>query len=211
MPRKNFKYDSLILEEINLDEFKKIEYTNGYYINRDGEIISITINRLTHQPTTDGYFQCHMNSKSKNRYPRVHRLIAQAFIPNPNNLPVVNHINGIKTDNRIENLEWCTHSENSLHSVHVIGNKPPITCQVPVISTNTKTGEIIEYKSISECARAYCVSTSAISKRLCGTLNQNSKRKNQLQGIIFKFKNNEKSQTTIENTHNAEVSRVADK
>lgn len=47
---------------------------------------------------------------------RLHRLLALAFIPNPSNLKVVNHKNGNKFDNKLENLEWVTHSENSLHS-----------------------------------------------------------------------------------------------
>jgi len=67
-----------------------------------------------------GYLRVHLSTKSidgKDRTPRVHRLIAKTFIPNINNLPEINHINGIKDDNRIENLEWVTTTQNIRHAI----------------------------------------------------------------------------------------------
>lgn len=52
---------------------------------------------------------------------RVHRLEAFAFLPNPKNKPYINHKNGIRNDNRLENIEWCTNSENQLHSYRELG------------------------------------------------------------------------------------------
>lgn len=72
-----------------------------------------------------GYCRVAFNNGEVKETLSVHRLVAEAFLPNPNNLPQVNHKNGIKADNTVNNLEWCTASENRRHAYSVLGGSPP--------------------------------------------------------------------------------------
>ncbi len=93
----------------------------GYIITDQGVLHSKRLGtpmKLTLSRTNKdgGYLQTNMRINGKHTCVRIHRLVAEAFIPNPDNKPEVNHINGIKTDNRVENLEWVNKSENILHA-----------------------------------------------------------------------------------------------
>lgn len=138
------------------------------------------------KPTKDssGYLQVGLCKNGQRKPFKVHRLVAMAFIPNPDNLPEVNHKNEIKTDNRVENLEWCTQLFNIRYGTGIkrrsekqINGK----CSKSVYQ-HTLNGEFVaEYPSLAEVERQLGYNHSKT------TLVCNGKRKTAY-GYVWRYK-----------------------
>lgn len=160
-----------------------------YYVTDNGDVYSRQIyhnpngriRKLKQWTNKFGYKMVDLVKDGKKTHKTVHRLVAQAFIPNLGNKPQVNHKNGIRTDNRVENLEFCTCSENILHSFRVLHRSKPVgmsgkygkDCPLSKIVFQIKDGKIIaEFYGISEAGRETGIDFRYISSCCLG------KRKN---------------------------------
>jgi hypothetical protein len=97
--------------------FYEIKDFPNYEINKFGVIKNkITKKTLKNILNTTGYYMVNLYNEGKKKAIYIHRLVGITFLSNPKNLPEINHIDGNKLNNNIENLEWCTRKENSTHS-----------------------------------------------------------------------------------------------
>jgi hypothetical protein len=143
---------------------------------------------------SNGYQHIKIYKDTKQYTYYIHRLVAMAFLSNPNGWSDVNHKNGIKSDNRVENLEWCSRSANQLHSSRVLKNK--IGCygkghlsphSIPIIQYTLNNEYIKEWASATEVQRELGIKESNIRKCLY-TLYHNPLTKRQYTAGGFKWR-----------------------
>lgn len=152
--------------------WKEIEGYEGYYaINESGEVKSLARivknnghdhrvkERIRKVTNTGSYPVVSLRKNGILKVWPIHILLAKAFIPNPNNYPCVNHIDGDKTNYNVENLEWCTYSYNNAHALANNLRSPRGTS---VVQYDLDGNFIAEYKSAAEAARSVGTTTAMI-------------------------------------------------
>lgn len=167
----------------------KIKDFPDYYITDTGDLYSRVVEKhnnpknriikLVPRKSTRGYLQIGLVKNRKYYSKKIHRLVAETFLPNPKNKPQVNHIDGDKTNNNVFNLEWCSASENLLHSYRVLNRKKPTpwlgktgknnhcSKRVKQIQNNNV---VAMFYSVKEAAKTIGIDSSSIAKCCRGVI-----------------------------------------
>jgi hypothetical protein len=149
-------------------EWKKAIGYNSYSVSDTGLVRNDTTGKVMRGGLTkDGYHHVKLTrEKRKSKYVLTHRIVAMAFIPNPDNKPQVNHKDGIKTNNKVENLEWVTNLENSWHLWNVLGR---------TVSEETRKRISISKRNPNEETRRH-ISEAQKRRKMFLSRNNNAKR-----------------------------------
>lgn len=160
---------------------KPIDGYPNYFISEDGKVWNSKKNLFLKHMINRGYCQIILCRHSKHKTFKIHRLVALAFLPNPENKREVNHKDGNKENNHVSNLEWNTRSENNIHryasglfsvtekmrrqsQINGLNNKGKVQKRFTIL--NTDTG--IYYDNITEAAKTINITDAALGRKLHG-------------------------------------------
>jgi hypothetical protein len=164
-------------------------YEGIYEISENGDVKRIAktnnqygMGHILKHNIINGYAHVQLHKDSKVKIMRVHRLVSMAFIPNEQNKPHVNHIDGNKLNNHISNLEWCTRSENVSHALKTGLSNISITQKESIANTmrkrigdkNPNSKKVIDlstgiiYGSVVDAAKIFNIKAPTLTSRLNG-------------------------------------------
>lgn len=148
------------------EKFVLLDLDDKYAVSNFGQVKNVRTNKyLKLKQNSKGYIEVQLLIKGRKQKFRVHKLVAMCFIPNIDNKPYVNHIDGDKANNYVNNLEWCTAKENDAHARET-GLKSQ---NKPIKAINIDTLEETVFESLSECARYFNCNKSYIHRVLKNT------------------------------------------
>jgi hypothetical protein len=153
-----------------MEVWKEILECPNYHISNFGRVRNLkSMKILTPTICSDfGHSQIRITIKGRKHTELIHRLVARYFIPNPKNLPIVNHIDNNPKNNKADNLEWCTHSYNQLHSVKtgMSKNRLGSGCHKAIITEQRALNvfELSQTHKITEVAKIIGVTPSIVHK-----------------------------------------------
>lgn len=175
MNNENLCYEGEIWKDIE-------NYEGLYQVSNYGRVKSLPrmyaqkhgiIEKILKLQDSNGYLKCQIYKNGKQKRYFLHRLMAIAFIPNPNFLPCINHIDGNKLNNKIENLEWCTRSQNVRHAYKLgliisrKGEKHPRARLKEIDVKNIRYLYGNHKYSRRELAKIYCIGKTTLQHIIC--------------------------------------------
>ena len=166
------------------------DYENEYEISNYGEVKSLARNttkgKILKSFLQNGYLRVMLSKNNKKRWYSIHRLVAETFILNSENKPQINHKDGNKLNNHVDNLEWCTASENIVHSINnklrTIKNGGQHKLSKKVYQFNLD-GEVVKiWDSLNDIHRELGISAGNISNCCNG-------KKKSIKGFVWRYVN----------------------
>ena len=143
-----------LYEVSNLGNVRRLEYTDQIGRKKQTKVL-----HPSHKE--NGYYHVVLIKNREKKYYSVHRLVAAAFVDNPNNYPIINHKDEDMNNNNADNLEWCTYTYNNRYGTARI--RTAITKGTPVKMLDADGNEIARFYSMSEASRQTGIATSSIN------------------------------------------------